>query len=345
MKPSGGALPSPSNVSRFVHGAGLPIDLEIGPGGDLFYVDLLGSVIRVQYSAAANQAPTAVAKANLTSGDAPLTVNFDGTASNDPDGEPLSYAWDLDGDGDYDDSGAAHPAWTYESPGEYAVSLKVTDALGASDTDSVTIGVGRPTITISAPTSTTTWAVGSTIQFSGSASDNLGDPIAPSGLSWALVLHHGVCPLCHDHPLQSFTGASSGSLIAPEHEYPASLELSLTATDASGLKGHQERGAAAANDDRDPAVATLWAEAGAERRHRSDAVLPHGHRGFEEYPQRSVSAEPAGQVEMGVVVRRRCPDPRCDRAFRYGDLHGHLSQVSARGHLGMPVATVVSLRD
>ena len=32
-------------------------------------------------------------------------------------------------------------------------------------------------------------------------------------------------------------GVPSGSFIAPEHEYPASLELSLTATDTAGLKG------------------------------------------------------------------------------------------------------------
>jgi glucose/arabinose dehydrogenase len=236
MKRSGGTLPSPSALSRFLRGAASPVDLEIGPGGDLFYVDIGGGTIRrIQYSAATNQTPTAKATANPTNGDAPLTVNFDGTASSDPDGDPLTHAWDLDGDGAYDDSTAARPAWTYVTPGNYVASLKVTDPSGASGTDSVTIGVGRPTVTISAPPSGTTWAVGDPISFSGSATDNKGNGIPPSGLSWSVVLHHGICPLCHDHPLQTFRGVASGSFVAPDHEYPASLEVTLTATDSNGL--------------------------------------------------------------------------------------------------------------
>jgi hypothetical protein len=35
--------------------------------------------------------------------------------------------------------------------------------------------------------------------------------------------------------VQTFTGTSSGSLVAPDHEYPSHLELRLTATDAGGL--------------------------------------------------------------------------------------------------------------
>jgi glucose/arabinose dehydrogenase len=236
MRRGGGVLPSPSNIDRFVRGAANPVDLQIGPGGDLFYVDLGGSVRRIRYTAAANQAPTAVATANPISGDPPLTVNFDGTGSRDPEGDALSYAWDLDGDGAHDDSTASRPTWTYDTTGNHVASLRVTDPSGGSDTDSVTIAVGLPTVTISAPTPDTTWAVGSTISFSGSATDNKGQPIPSAGLSWSLVLHHGQCPFCHDHPLQTFSGVSSGSFVAPDHDYPSSLELSLTATDSSGLK-------------------------------------------------------------------------------------------------------------
>jgi hypothetical protein len=87
---------------------------------------------------------------------------------------------------------------------------------------------------MSAPLATTTWKVGDTIAFSGSATDEQDGPLADSQLSWSLILHH--CPSnCHEHPEQSYTGVAAGSFDAPDHEYPSYLELRLTATDSGGL--------------------------------------------------------------------------------------------------------------
>ena len=170
----------PANVQTFVGGAANPIDLQIGPGGDLFYVDFGGSVRRITHSATTNRSPTARATADPAAGEAPLTVSFDGTGSSDPDGDSLAYEWDLDDDGAFDDSTAARPSWTYTSRGEHVVSLRVTDGAGGADTGSLTIGVGRPAVTISTPAPGVTWAVGDTISFSGSATDNEDEPIPPS---------------------------------------------------------------------------------------------------------------------------------------------------------------------
>ncbi len=91
-----------------------------------------------------NQPPTAVATSDVTNGDVPLTVNFDGTGSTDPENGTLTYAWDLDGDGQTDDSTSATPAWTYTTANTYTVTLEVTDPQGATDTTTLTITTTDP---------------------------------------------------------------------------------------------------------------------------------------------------------------------------------------------------------
>jgi glucose/arabinose dehydrogenase len=239
MPAGGNGLPNPSGVQAFEPGAANPVDLEIGPGGDLFYADLDGGAIhRVRYTAAANQPPTAVIATSSTSGPTPLTVNFNGTGSSDPEGGALSYAWDLDGDGAFDDGTAAQVSWTYTTSGSYTARLRVTDPQGATGTASTTITAGNspPVPTINTPSSATRWKVGDTISFSGSATDAQDGTEPASRLSWHVVLHHCFSATnCHTHDNGTFTGVSSGSFPAPDHGYPVYLELQLTATDSGGL--------------------------------------------------------------------------------------------------------------
>ena len=239
MQKGANGLPDRANLKTFVAGAASPVDLEIGPNGDLFYVDIgVGTIRRIQYSGG-NQPPVARATANPTSGPTPLSVNFDGTGSSDPDGDSLTYAWDLDGDGSYDDSTAPQPTYTYSTAGTYAARLQVTDARGASDTLDVpltiTAGNSPPTATIDTPLPSATWKVGEGISFSGKASDGEDGALPASALSWKWIGHH--CPTadsCHEHVWEDFPGVASGTFTAPDHEYPSYLELRLTATDSGG---------------------------------------------------------------------------------------------------------------
>ena len=228
--------PAPGLVRTFVAGAANPVNLQVGPGGDLFYADFDGGTIRRISYTAANQPPVAEATATPTSGAAPLTVAFDGTGSSDPDGDALTYDWDLDGDGAFDDATGAQPSWTYASQGTVTATLRVSDGRGATATDAVVITVGNtpPTPTIDLPGAGTTWRVGDRIDFSGQATDAQDGTLPASGLSWELVMQH--CPSnCHAHPIQTFEGVASGSFVAPDHEYPSYLELRLTARDSGGL--------------------------------------------------------------------------------------------------------------
>ncbi|NRQ31395.1 PKD domain-containing protein [Nonomuraea sp. NN258] len=228
-----GANGLPDQTTTATFDSGIPVvELETGPGGDLFAVDFSGKIIRYIYD---NTPPVAVINASATSGSAPLAVSFSGTSSSDADGDPLTYAWDLDGDGELDDSTAATPSRTYTQPGSYVVRLRVSDGRGGQGDATVTINVNNtpPSATIDSPTTALTWAVGQNVTFSGTGTDAQDGTIPGSRMSWALIMHH--CPsTCHEHQITTYTG-SSGSFQAPDHEYPSHLELRLTVTDAHGL--------------------------------------------------------------------------------------------------------------
>ena len=233
----GNGLPDKNNRATFQAPAANPVDLQVGPDGALYYADFDGGTIRrIIYSA--NQPPIASATGLPTNGPAPLTVEFDGSGSSDPEGGLLTYAWDLDGDGAFDDSTAAQPTHIYTQPGSFNVRLRVTDAEGQSATSApVTISADNtpPTATIATPAAGTTWKVGDRIFFSGSATDPQQGSLPASALSWALIMQH--CPSdCHSHPLRTWRGDDPNLFFdAPDHEYPSHLELRLTATDAGGL--------------------------------------------------------------------------------------------------------------
>ena len=222
-------LPDATQIETFASGLGGPVDIKIGPDGGLYYVGFDdGKIHRITVG------PRAVATADPTSGLAPLTVDFDGSASTDPKGGSLAYAWDLDGDGQFDDSTAVKPSRTYTQNGVVDARLQVTDALGASDIATVSISVGNtpPVASIATPSPSLTWSVGDVINFGGSATDAEDGAEPGSRLAWTVIVNH--CPdACHAHTLQTSTGPG-GSFPAPDHGYPSNLEIRLVATDAHG---------------------------------------------------------------------------------------------------------------
>ena len=173
--------------------------LERGPNGDIFYVDLDGGrVQRISYFAS-NLPPVAVATATPTAGASPLLVQFDASGSTDPEGAPLSYFWDLDGDGAFDDSTAANPTWTFTTPGKHTATVVVTDLVGfAVARVSVYTDDLAPHAVITTPAPSVTWKVGDPIFFAGTASDPEEGALPPSAFQWSLLMHH--CPSnCHIH--------------------------------------------------------------------------------------------------------------------------------------------------
>jgi hypothetical protein len=144
MRTGAGAEPDPANLSTFDDGAGGPVQLRFGPDGDLYYVDINDGTIQRIDRVRGNHAPIAVAGTDRRRGRAPLTVYLDATGSHDADGDRLTYAWDLDGDGHYDESTSKRPMRTYRRAGVHLADLRVTDQHGARGRAVVRIDVSDP---------------------------------------------------------------------------------------------------------------------------------------------------------------------------------------------------------
>lgn len=79
-----------------------------------------------------NQSPVASFVADKIGGFAPFEVNFDASASYDPEGEPLLYRWDFD-DGTVIDSGTPFITHTFTQIKDHRVRLTVIDPAGKSN--------------------------------------------------------------------------------------------------------------------------------------------------------------------------------------------------------------------
>ena len=101
--------------------------------------------------------PVASFTSSVSSGFAPLQVSFNGSTSNDPDGDISGYLWDF---GDGTQSRVISPPHLYNAPGKYTVLLTVTGNEGLKDTISGIITVNKnpatnkpPVVSVQAPES------------------------------------------------------------------------------------------------------------------------------------------------------------------------------------------------
>ena len=148
--------------------------------GDAFYIDQISfSNGTTPPPPPVNNPPNASFTASTTTPAVGQPVTFTDT-SLDSDGTIASRAWDLDGDGQYDDATGATATQTYTAAGPVTVGLRVTDDDGAPATalKAITVQATTPPPnnppTASFTVSNSTPPVGTTVTFTDTSTDGDG---------------------------------------------------------------------------------------------------------------------------------------------------------------------------
>ncbi|MGX1886673.1 ThuA domain-containing protein [Streptomyces sp. NPDC055287] len=195
-----------------------PFDADFGPDGAMYVIDFgLGSgtgrggsnegagIYRIDY-VADGRLPAAKVTASPDSGPAPLTVAFSSAGSGLPDGTPVTYAWDFDGNGTTD-STEANPTHTYEAKGRFTARLTVGAPKGLTGlaVQEITVGNSRPEVAIQRPPDGGMFSFGDTIPFTVKVKDREdGRRIDCSRVVVQSQLGHD----SHLHPLDNYTGCT-----------------------------------------------------------------------------------------------------------------------------------------
>ncbi|MDG6242844.1 MAG: S-layer protein domain-containing protein [Methanolobus sp.] len=174
--------------------------------------------------------PTADFTANITSGDAPLTVQFTDASTN-----VTEWYWDFNNDGT-NDSTSQNPVYTYNSPGNYTVSLIAVNGTLSdveTKTDFITVTIPSPTPPVASfTTNVTEGPVSLTVQFN--------DTSTNSPTSWAWDFNNdGTVDSTSQNPVHTFTstGTYNVTLTASNADGPDSASKTITVRSKTYLTG------------------------------------------------------------------------------------------------------------
>lgn len=221
----------PGEVQPFASATGPIVFLTTHPSaGGLYYVNFDGNIRRIVYAPGGNQQPVAAASAAPNFGPSPLTVQFSGAGSYDPEGTALNYLWAFD---DGTTSTQPNPAKTFTATGtrKFNVTLTVTDAGGAADTISVPVFANHapPGVVVTSPVDGAKYPVGATSTFPLEATITP-QPGHVATSTWQTILHHDN----HTHMDAPLAGPNASVTIGGEGA-GFFYENVLTVTDDLGL--------------------------------------------------------------------------------------------------------------
>ena len=205
-----------------------PVDIRFGPDGALYYVAYdSNGLFRISFAGGSNRQPVATVTATPDSGESPVTVTFDASASFDPDGNPLTFAWDF-GDGT---RGNGPVVTNQYLAGSYEASLTVTDSEGG---ESIVRGIRivsgntRPTPILNFPHDGQLYTEGELIEFTGTAFDREEGFVPCWQFVWRVFFHHKG----HTHPFLGPVQGCHGIFVIDSHGVEETFyRLSLTVQD------------------------------------------------------------------------------------------------------------------
>lgn len=214
------ALGVPNEVNLFSPDTGPVVNYTYDPASRYIHlVDVWnGRVQRLRHtSEAPNAAPVAEALATPASGGAGLRVQLSAGDSFDPDGDDLSFAWDL-GDGRFSDARA--PLVTYSTPGDYTAEVAVSDGILISRaTVAVRVRAGvAPTISIADETRSARPRAGEPLRLVAEA-DDPDQSAASLAVRWTVTQVHD----SHVHPDVFVADGPTATFTPPEHGLPGEV--------------------------------------------------------------------------------------------------------------------------
>ncbi|HJS57261.1 MAG TPA: PQQ-dependent sugar dehydrogenase, partial [Vicinamibacteria bacterium] len=221
------------------------VDLDAGTDGALYYLAFAeGAVHRVEFIGAGNRRPIASASAVPATGIAPLDVVLSAQGSADPEGEPLSVAWDA-GDGT-PTVGGLELSHRYAVNGPYVAKVTVSDPRGARATASVRIAVGLPPVSrILQPVEGASFRPGTLVELLGEGTDPETGPLPTNALVWTVEMHHHAegSRQHHVHPFAGPVFGAQAAFVVPAalHDDDIFFRVRLTATDADRLTNEAMR--------------------------------------------------------------------------------------------------------
>jgi glucose/arabinose dehydrogenase len=220
---------------------GSSVSITAAPDGNLYYLSRgtagMGALYRIKYTVP-TLAPSIVQQPSpltVSVGQpASFTVIASGTA-------PLTYQWKKDNTDIQFATGATYSILETQLTDAGSYKVVVTNSAGSITSNAVALTVSaisntKPTTKILTPEKNTLYVAGTSIRFSGQATDSEDGNLPASTFSWQIDFHHDT----HIHDQPAISGVKESSFEIPNQgETSANVwyRLILTATDSKGLTG------------------------------------------------------------------------------------------------------------